>query len=875
MTQLTPLETFLVALRSATGQKAISTGSGFSACCPEHTDRSPSLSISEGSDGRCLIHCHAGCTAEAIVAAVGLRMADLMPPSSRGTNRRPRPNGKPVAVAPPIVPTEASAQRAAQAMSKRVHPEARLTDGWTYRNADGALVFCVTRYQTPGGKQYRPLRPEGKGWKFCDPPGPLPLYNLPALVAADRVNPVYIVEGEKCADVLTKLGLVATTSAHGSKSAGKSDWSPLAGRNVVIIPDHDDPGQRYAGAVAAILLKIDPNAKIKIVPMTAIWSACPSGGDVADFVEQHPGLSDGEVRKRIERAAGAVEPVTAAGGVEDDLTIPWEPFPVDYFPEPMRSFVMEGAAALGCDMAFLAPHLLAAVAAAVGNSRRIRLKESWHEPVVIWAVVVAESGTLKSPSWEMAVRPMQTRQTALFAEFKLATEQYEHDKSEYDADLSDWKKNGRKQGLPMPEPPERPTPERLVISDATAEAVAVVLSENPRGVLLARDEVSGFVNSMDGYKSVHGVDVTFWLSVHRAGAITIDRKTGKRIIHIPRSNVSICGTTQLGTLQAAFAGRYSEAGDADAMEKPAREHLEDGLAARFLMCCPPIKPKHWTEDAVSPAVADAVDRMFTRLLSLEMSETDDGQPVPVDLRMTPDGKAEWIRFYNEHAKELATLTGDMAAVYSKAECHAARLALVHHLALHAGDPTLPDDGITAESVRAGVTLSRWFCREAGRIYADIGGAGLSPEEQDRFELVRIIQQHGGRITTRDLMRSCRKYRESADVAETALSGLAEAGLGIWETVETAGRQKREFILSGAGDGDTSSLTPGKTDLLSPSPGGSTSENDTDEHGESVLNNVNTSSGQLPVKGVSSPETTSGRLLDNSEAVSQESESWSL
>ena len=55
------------------------TSSGWSARCPAHDDDTPSLSVSLGDDGRVLIHCHAGCSAEQIAAALGMQMADLGP----------------------------------------------------------------------------------------------------------------------------------------------------------------------------------------------------------------------------------------------------------------------------------------------------------------------------------------------------------------------------------------------------------------------------------------------------------------------------------------------------------------------------------------------------------------------------------------------------------------------------------------------------------------------------------------------------------------------------------------------------------------------------------------------------------------------------
>jgi hypothetical protein len=107
-----------------------------------------------------------------------------------------------------------------------------------------------------------------------------PLYSLPDLVVADRV---FITEGEKAAEAAKAIGLCATTSAHGSQSANKTDWSPLAGKECVILPDNDAAGEHYAKDVTEILNNLTPPCVVKILDLQDL----PDGGDIADWVEQH------------------------------------------------------------------------------------------------------------------------------------------------------------------------------------------------------------------------------------------------------------------------------------------------------------------------------------------------------------------------------------------------------------------------------------------------------------------------------------------------------------------------------------------------------------------------------------------------------------
>ena len=196
----------------------------------------------------------------------------------------------------------------------------------------------------------------------------------------------------------------------------------------------------------------------------------------------------------------------------------FEPFPVVSLPLPVRTFVVAASEALGCDASFVATPLLAALASCVGNTRQIELKKSWREPCVFWTAIVGYSGTLKSPAIDVALKPLREKQDEALREYDEKRKMYEKETEEYEEQMRQWR-NGRK-AIPRPVKPEEPVPLRYCCSDTTVEALAVMLQNNPRGVLLVRDELAGWINGFDQYKPRgKGADDANWLELHRAGSL--------------------------------------------------------------------------------------------------------------------------------------------------------------------------------------------------------------------------------------------------------------------------------------------------------------------------------------------------------------------
>jgi len=526
----------------------------------------------------------------------------------------------------------------------------------------------------------------------------------------------------------------------------------------------------------------------------------PEKGDVSDW------LQGGGTREGLESLVEKALPWKPGPGAAGKATrrrsiLPWRPFPVDVLPEPVRSYVACGAKALGCEPAFVALPLLAMLASAIGATRRVRLKQGWCEPSVLWTAIVADSGTLKSPAANYALDALNRLQAWKLEEYPQLREQYERDKVLYEADLGNWKRKGRQKDEPPPEKPVEPIVQRYIVHDITIEALAERLSNAPRGLLSANDELGAWLGSFDQYHRSGGADVPRWLSIYRAEGLIIDRKTGpEKTIFIKRAAVSVTGSITPRALARALG----------------EQHLENGLAARIGLAMPPRIRKRWTEAVVDGSVIRSMERVVGRLLVLDFSADDNGSLTPIDLNLTPEGKGEWVRFYNEHNVEQESLMGPLASAYAKLEGGAARLALVVQLVRWAADMA-PGDAIDAESVRAGIALAQWFCYEAERVYAALAETDSEREQRSLIDLVRRLD---GRITVRGLMQASRRYRTSAADVEAALDGLVKAGEGRWVEVASGpagGRPTMIFEVTEGGNGNETPENAEKNEVVLPLP----------------------------------------------------------
>ena len=265
-------------------------GKGWLASCPlpthgqGHGDKNPSLSISDGDDGKPLFKCHSGCDQHELFAAI--RDYGLLPDLEI---RDPLASIKPLpALQAPVLEHE-----------------------WVYVDEYGDPLFVKQRFKTgtTKGKDYRQARINKDGSKsYSLGDCRIVPYRLPELLNAKTAGrAIYLVEGEKAADALVKIGAIATSAHSGSGSWPAEITQYFAGATVVMLPDNDLAGWKYARLVAAALIPVVKSLRIADLPLER-----PTD-DAWEWVHEYGGT-----RQELAELAKQAQPITS----QDDVTIP-------------------------------------------------------------------------------------------------------------------------------------------------------------------------------------------------------------------------------------------------------------------------------------------------------------------------------------------------------------------------------------------------------------------------------------------------------------------------------------------------------------------------------------------------------------------------
>lgn len=639
-----------------------------------------------------------------------------------------------------------------------------------YVDEEGKPVYQV-QYSSDGTFKYL-VKHRGKKFKEGLPNQWVP-YNLHALAQASPETPIYFCGHEAEADALIAMDLLATcgqpTLFGGDAPAEWLRW--FAGRQVMYLQSlapttkdiakkaYDTYCKGVQGSYLIELKGLDPGEDLIEWLDRKQWGRHDFRKFILDWVSEYIENATRALKESPQPLAehernGQLHADPAADGPGDRYEIGWKPFPLHCLPDPIQDYCRAMSESIKVDPAYLALPALIFAAGLIGNSRVIRLNASWPEPAVLFGCLIADSSTRKSPAMDWAARPLTHFEFDLAKVYKSAWDCFSiKDRawtnfSEANPAQSSDEQNGPK--------PRKPIRKRLLISDITVETIIRELENNPRGLILKRDELRAWFSSFGRYKcsGQGGGDLSFWLEVFRASGHIYDRKSGDQTtVAIPRCAISVYGTIQPTVIAKVFT----------------RDYFDSGFVSRILLAMPPKRAGRWDHYQPDRDVIERYGYLMERLHKLDWEYFQDADNAPRELIFTQEGDDVWGQWYNPWQESQMNSEGDIASLMAKIEGCCGRFALIFAVCDYVLGKTDTEHVNAAQVVRA-IELAEWFKEEAMRVYAFVG---MSDDERDTERLLQRIRERGGYITARELfLMNKSKYRDQT-----------RAGHYLWSLVQ--------------------------------------------------------------------------------------------
>jgi putative DNA primase/helicase len=307
-------------------------------------------------------------------------------------------------------------------------------------------------------------------------------------------------------------------------------------------------------------------------------------------------------------------------------------------------------------------------------------------------------------------------------------QEYKAKKEEHEREIREWKahcRDARSASETEPPPPPEPTMERTYADDTTVESLVGILEDNPRGVLIYKDELTGWVRGMDQYKAGgKGADRQHWLSVWSNQAIVVDRKSRQGDpTYVERPWVSLVGGIQPAMLP--------ELGGS----------MEDGLLDRFLFAYPKHSHTDLSDVEIGVDTETEYAALYAKLCSLQMAEDEIGQEAPNVVPMSREARRLFKEIHDEIGREALEpgFPLRLQGVWAKMRGYLARISLV--LALSRSVEHNQPEQVEEEDVRNASRIIAYFKAHARRVYGKL--RATTPEDLLAGDLLDLLHDHDG------------------------------------------------------------------------------------------------------------------------------------
>jgi len=520
-------------------------------------------------------------------------------------------------------------------------------------------------------------------------------------------------------------------------------------------------------------------------------------------LEDLPNLKQAEMAKATPSDFTAVpadttgwdHPIDILAGADNGLP----DLPEHAVPSVIYRFAKDKAELMGVEIGMIALPALVIAAACITDEYRIQPKQfdtNWTESPRLWLGVVGDPASKKSPALKAPLSPLRAIEALHVQEDQHELSQYEFALKAYEARekgyIQSLKKDPDAELSPLPNRPIKPKCRRKLVEDVTIEKLSDVLADNPGGILAFRDELAGWLASMDAYKQTGGADRTNWLELYNGGPRVIDR-VGRGSWTVPNWSACVMGGIQPERLRE-LKGQVSS----------------DGLIQRFLIVNNtrtniPEQDREPDQQAAQ-AWKDLINDLSDLPCMIDQDVIRFSEGAQVHRRRVNEVIDAWQMLPNNSAPFKGAL-GKLKATY-------ARLTLIMHAIENAstcamfGQP-LPAyvGGATAE--RAAALMLDYLLPHLAAFYRDVIGSSANEDHAEWIAGYLLAHSEKTKITVRDIRRAYGELRDadpndiirvmrSLDMADWVRAVSDDKGRGVkewkvnpWVAVDFAERAAAE------------------------------------------------------------------------------------
>lgn len=585
---------------------------------------------------------------------------------------------------------------------------------------------------------------------------------------------VFLVEGEKCADALASIGVANATTIPGGGKWPEEFNRFFVGRNVVVLPDEDEGGDKYLANVTKSLFEVTETLSTIQLPDLA------EKEDVADWIDR------GGTKAQL--LAFKPKPVQKPEAPSVPGYVKLETFTQDLLPDSIWNWAEDCGARLNVCPTFVAIPLLVSISSVIGRKLAVcpRRHSTYFEIPNLWGMIIGRPSVKKTPGSEQglqfirnlsaeardtyleALPDWQAMETALQAEVDAAKRIFKNPKS------TDEEKNRALMMLQrlyerMDE--EKVVQVRHLVSDVTHAKLARIMGENENGVMVLHDELKGLLTRLN--ETANNDERMLYLEAWGGkGSKEVDRVTQESFF-IKNLCLSLFGTMHPDSVKRMVADAVSGAKTTD-----------DGMLNRFQLMVWPESPKFATLEYVDRKVdneaRERVEHIFEQLAGFSAAEmnipdADKGAKLPF-LKFSSGGYevfAEWHDTFLRYVRESDELSPILESHYAKYESLVPKLALIFYLVDWADGNTAACGYIPERHVRQAIKFSHFLAKHAKKVF-DTVDEKADPKVQ---KLLRAIDQ--GRVnsgmTLRKVQLACTFFKSRKEL-EKALETLTEHGV---------------------------------------------------------------------------------------------------